>query len=295
MINPELISQLQRQLAIVSSATHEYIASQRTVTEEESQVFKEGTVEAAQGLLERAEEWREAPVVRDESGRFATKATPEPDEVEPTEEAVEPIPASKILQEKATTFSAGLKKFEQEQVKKVNKVILDRTTDRLKDIADQRKDSAGELVELMFGKYAKQARKQLAELCKPINPTLAEAVEEDPYQEVSADIKRLQRQASAGNTKALVRDLPKAFQYTVAKYNKTIDNLQNAEGDNAELMQAAGKALALTVPITTFMAASLGAAAVTGVLTHAIAAAPIFAAGGAAVGATKVATGIRFR
>jgi len=292
MLNLELILQLQSQLAIASLATHEYIAAQDTVIEEDAVAgLSEDIVEAA-GLSERTEDWREAAVVRDASGRFASSATPEVEEATPSEDIPAPTPINKILQEKATTFSAGLKKFEREQVDKVNQVILNRTTDRLKELADQRQDLAGELVDLMFGKYAKQARQQLAELCKPINPTLASAVEEDPYQEVAADIKRLQRQASLGNTKSLMRDLPKAFQYTAAKYSKTIDDLQNATGDNAELMHAAGKAIALTVPITTFMAATLGAAAVTGVLTHAIAAAPVFAAGGAAVGAAKLATGV---
>jgi len=292
MLNPGLILQLQNQLAIASLATYEYIAAQDTVTEEDPVAgLPEDTVEAA-GLSERTEDWREAPVVRDESGRFASSTTPETKETPPSEDTPAPTPINKILQEKATTFSAGLRKFERDQVGKVNQVILDRTTDRLKELADQRQELAGELVDLMFGKYAKQARQQLAELCKPINPTVANAVEEDPYQEVAADIKRLQRQASLGNTKSLMRDLPKAFQYTVAKYNKTIDDLQNATGDNAELMHAAGKVIALTVPITTFMAATLGAAAVTGVLTHAIAAAPIFAAGGAAAGAAKLATGV---
>jgi len=282
MLNPALLLQLQNQLVIASAATLEYFSPQSSVVEPID------SIEAAQGLVERTEEWREAPVVRDESGQFASK----PKDAD-KEEATPPSNSiDKILQEKATTFSAGLKRFEQEQVEKVNKTILDRSTDRLKELTEGRKELAGELVEMMFGKYAKESRKQLSALCKPINPELGKAVEEDPYQEVSADIKRLQRQASLGNTKALVRDLPKAFQYTVAKYNKTVDDLQNATGDNAELMHATGKAIALTVPITTFLAASFGAAAVAGVLTHAIAVAPIFAAGGAAAGAAKLATGV---
>jgi hypothetical protein len=283
MLNPALLLQLQNQLAIASAATLEYFSPRSSVVEP-----VEDSIEAAQGLVERTEEWREAPVVRDGSGQFASK----PKETETEEAAPASNSIDKILQEKATTFSAGLKRFEREQVEKVNKTILDRSTDRLRELTEGRKELAGELVEMMFGKYAKEARKQLSALCKPINPELGKAVEEDPYQEVSADIKRLQRQASLGNTKALVRDLPKAFQYTVAKYNKTVDDLQNATGDNAELMHATGKAIALTVPITTFLAASFGAAAVAGVLTHAIAVAPIFAAGGAAAGAAKLATGV---
>lgn len=296
MLSPSLILQLQNQLALMSVATREYLTSRNSVTDEIDEDIQTEEVEAAQGLVERTEQWREAPVVRDESGKFASKAsspgateTPAPTEEEPSPKTV---PIDKILQEKATTFSAGLKKFEREQVEMVNEAVLKGATGRIKELMEQRKGLAADLVDMMFGKYAKQARKQLAELCKPINPKLAEGIEEDPYKEVAADLKRLKRQANTKDATALAKDIAKSFQYSVAKYNKTIDDLQNATGDNAELMHAAGKAIALTVPVTTFLAAGFGAAAVGGVLAHAIAAAPIFAAGGAAAGAAKLATGV---
>jgi hypothetical protein len=171
------------------------------------------------------------------------------------------------ISEEAETFSKALKQLEKEQVQGVKQEVLDRATKNLSDLVKKRKEYAGELADLMLGDYAKDARKELSKIAKPISTDLSEAVEEDPFSTFGKDIQRLREEADAGNAAALVKDLPKIAQYSISQYEKKTKELRNATGDNAELMQAAGKAAALAVPAAIFFAATLGPIAVVPAIT----------------------------
>ncbi|QLE46347.1 hypothetical protein FD723_39750 (plasmid) [Nostoc sp. C052] len=232
-------------------------------------------LEAAQAK-EYPAEWAGADktVFRDESGRFATQSGDLAVDSKPQViiEIKEPEPKKKnpgttvelhdFLEEEATTFSESLEKFEKEQIEGVDKKILEKSTENLAKLVDKRKELAGELTDLMFGDYAKQARLKLAELCKPISLDLSNAVKEDPFESVKADIDNLKEEASAGNIAALLKDLPKAAQYSASKYQKMSADLQKSTGDNSELMKALGRTAAAAIPASIFLAATLGSLAV---------------------------------
>jgi phosphoribosyl-ATP pyrophosphohydrolase len=254
-------------------------------------------VEAAQAK-EYPADWAGSgeTVLRDSQGRFAAKdevARPiieikEPrqangattTETKPIIEINEPkqvvkpatIDLQDFLNEQATTFSESLKNFQKEQIEGVDKKVLEKATENLTKLVEKRKELAGELTDLMFGDYAKEARLKLAELCKPINLDLSNAIKEDPFESVKNDIDNIKKEASAGNVTALLKHLPQAAQYSASKYQKMTEDLQKSTGSNSQLMQALGRTASAAIPATIFFAATLGPLAVVPalatVLTH---------------------------
>lgn len=225
-------------------------------------------------------------VARDASGKFASRddtpvATPELDEVQ------------KAIDEQLTSISDGLKEFQKKQLGDINKEIVDRATKRLEELAAARKELAGELTDLMFGEQAAEARKQLAKLCRPINLDLSQAVEQDPFEEIGADLNKLRQNVTANNVGDVVKDLPKAFMYSGYKYNKLIKDLENAEGDYAEISHIAGKAIAVSVPVAAFLGLTVGSAAIAGVLSHGIVAAAAVGSVKGSVATAAAAAGIK--
>lgn len=248
-------------------------------------IYLQMLVEAAQAK-EYPADWagEDKTVLRDENGRFAVKAGDPGADSKPQViiEVKESKPKKRnpnttvelknFLNEEATTFSESLENFRKEQIEGVDKKVLEKATENLTKLVEKRKELAGELTDLMFGDYAKQARLKLAELCKPISLDLSNAIKEDPFESVQGDIDNIKQEASTENITALLKDLPKAAQYSASKYQKMTNDLQKSTGSNPELMQSLGRVAAAGIPASIFLAATLGPLAVVPalatVLTH---------------------------
>jgi hypothetical protein len=239
--------------------------------------------------------WREngGEVYRDPTtGQFASPAGGDSSSEDSTStESTDEQPSQyleDILEQKTTTINKKLKEFEKQQVETVQESIVKTIEDRLNVQLEKRKELAGEVTNLMFGDKAKEARKALAKLTRPISATLSNAVEEDPFEEIKGDIAKLTKQANAENLGSFAKDFPKALKYAGTKYNAITAELKASEGDEKMLHRALGTAMAIAAPATVAMAAIVGPWTV----VPAIAGAAVMATSGGATGIALTAGGV---
>jgi hypothetical protein len=170
-------------------------------------------------------------VVRDETGKFAKKASSVKQAIE---EAV---------------------KDPQQVKRKVNSELLKLTAKGLDKLVVKHPKFTDELLDKMFGLDAQKARDKLADMYGEINPGLPNAIRPDPLKDTLGDILK-KAAAHKGNPRELAKDLAQAFELAGDSYNKLIDDLNNVESES-EAIKLLGKLAATSIPIAAYLAATL--------------------------------------
>lgn len=123
----------------------------------------------------------------------------------------------------------------------------------LEKLVEKNPEMADALLNQMFGLDAQRARDKLADLYGEINPGLQNAIKPDPFKEIVNDIKGLEE---GRDPKELAKDLGRAFERTVYKYEKLIYDLNNLETDS-EAINKLGEVAAASLPVATYLGFAL--------------------------------------
>jgi cell division septum initiation protein DivIVA len=200
-------------------------------------------IEAA--LKEYAADWREGSenktVTRDSAtGQFAKKATS----------------ITESVKDAAATIQEALKD-PKEAKRKVNSELLKLTAKGLDKLVEKNPEFADELLDRMFGVDAQTARDKLADKYGEINPGLPNAIRPEPLEDAVTGMGALLRmKAKLRHPKQIASGLKKAFEVAGYQYNKLIDALNNIESES-EGIKLLGKIAATSIPIATYLAATL--------------------------------------
>lgn len=108
------------------------------------------------------------------------------------------------------------------------------------------------LLNILFGWDAQKTRDKLADIYETVNPGLPNAIKPNPFKELGDDLMAL---AKGRDFQEVIKDLMRGFRLMSYEYNKTINDLNNLEGN--ALIRASGKALAAGIPIALFLGATL--------------------------------------
>ena len=178
----------------------------------------------SEGLLERNEDWREAKVVRDATGKFASTG-------KTLSEATEKI--------KSTFSSAHLKEIE-----KSIQTSLANDTSEIRDILDN-----------AFGDGATAWRKEVADNFGDLTDGMAEAILKNPFQNLTSKVNEAittldqykDKAIDAATQNAITKNIASLFDAAKAQYDQTIYGLEHLE-DKPKIVQFLGKAVAELIP-----------------------------------------------
>jgi hypothetical protein len=186
-------------------------------------------------------------VVRDETGRFAKKAASVGQNVSQVKESIEEAI-----------------KNPQKAKRKISSKLLKLMAKGLDKLVQKYPEFTEKLLDKMFGLDAQKARDRLADEYGRINPGLPNAIRPDPLpeplKETLADILK-QMKAHKGDPKALAKDLQRAFELAGENYNELIDQLNNNLSNNdrvQDFIKILGKIASASIPLSTFLAFTLG-------------------------------------
>jgi hypothetical protein len=184
----------------------------------------EGRLLLSSGLLERKEDWRDAAVVRDATGRFAS--------------------TGKAISQAADNVKSALDPERLKQIQDSIRNSLSNGTSEVRNILDN-----------AFGNGAAVWRKEVAESFGDLADGLKEAIAKDPFPELTkrandaiAQLSQYKNKAVDAATKnAVAKEAANLFEAAKTQYDKTIYDLDNLEG-KPELVRLLGKTVAELIP-----------------------------------------------
>jgi hypothetical protein len=178
----------------------------------------------SEGLLERKEDWRDAKVVRDATGKFAS--------------------TGKTLSEATENIKSVFSPAHFKEIEKSLRISLSKGTAEVRDILDN-----------SFGKRAEVWRKEVADNFGDLTDGMREAILKNPFpgltskaNEAIAILDQYKNKAiDAATQNAIAKEITDLFNTAKAQYDQTIYGLEHLE-DKPKLVQFLGKAVAELIP-----------------------------------------------